>query len=103
MCPSIELAYRNVICSPFWIVGQLLASFFACEVMQHCQHHCQQHPYAVLWHSNIIPLQVEGAARDLKGQAKGAFKDAKGEAKGALQPYSLYMFIICSHQICAGL
>ncbi|CAK0782835.1 hypothetical protein CVIRNUC_006030 [Coccomyxa viridis] len=26
---------------------------------------------------------VEGAARDLKGQAKGAFKDAKGEAKGA--------------------
>ena len=30
-------------------------------------------------------LQVEGAARDLKGQAKGAFKDAKGEAKGALR------------------
>ena len=38
---------------------------------------------------NISPLQVEGAARDLKGQAKGAFKDAKGEAKGAMQPYSV--------------
>lgn len=38
---------------------------------------------------NILSLQVEGAARDLKGQAKGAFKDAKGEAKGAMQPYSV--------------
>ena len=38
---------------------------------------------------NISPLQVEGAARDLKGQAKGAFKDAKGEAKGAMQPCSV--------------
>lgn len=27
-------------------------------------------------------LQIEGAAKDLKGDIKGKFKDAKGEAKG---------------------
>ena len=31
-------------------------------------------------------MQIEGATRDLKGQAKGAFKDAKGDAKGKLSP-----------------
>lgn len=27
-------------------------------------------------------VQIEGAAKDLKGDIKGRFKDAKGEAKG---------------------
>ena len=29
-------------------------------------------------------MQIEGAAKDLKGDIKGRFKDAKGEAKGAI-------------------
>ncbi len=29
-------------------------------------------------------VQIEGAAKDVKGDLKGRFKDAKGEAKGAL-------------------
>jgi uncharacterized protein YjbJ (UPF0337 family) len=29
-------------------------------------------------------VQIEGAAKDLKGDIKGRFKDAKGEAKGAI-------------------
>lgn len=32
----------------------------------------------------FVCVQIEGAAKDLKGDIKGRFKDAKGEAKGRI-------------------